>query len=57
MVRAVFRWNRLYARYPAKRAFVKKRIQAHHSRFDLERRGVSIVDVRYVLSWMPLSRL
>lgn len=57
MVLAVFRWNRLYAQYPAKRAFVKKRIQAHHSRFDLERRGVSIADVRYVLSWMPLSRL
>jgi len=45
-----FYWNGLFARCLAKRAFVEKRIEAHVSRFALEKKDVSIASIRYVLS-------
>src|SRR4030088_600113 len=44
----IIRWNGLYSRQPAKRAFARTRIIAHYGRFGLERRGVSVAVLRYV---------
>jgi hypothetical protein len=41
-------WNGLYARHPAKRAFVETRINDHYKRFALAKRGLDVADVRYV---------
>jgi hypothetical protein len=46
----IFRWNGLFSRHPAKRAFARGRILAHYDRFALARRGVAIADIRYVFS-------
>lgn len=46
----VFRWNGLYSRHLAKRSVAKGRIEAHYIRLALARRGVTIADIRYVLS-------
>jgi hypothetical protein len=50
-----FLWNGLYARHPTKRAFAMSRIQAHVSRFNLERHNVAIANVRYVCIESALS--
>jgi hypothetical protein len=43
-------WNRLYAKYPAKRAFVWQRLYEHYYWLDLALQGVKVADVRYVSS-------
>jgi hypothetical protein len=48
-----FRWNRLYAKHPPKRAFAKTRIEEHYKRFALAQKGVVEASVRYVSARMP----
>jgi hypothetical protein len=41
-------WNGLYRAQKTKRAEVRMRIQAHYKRERMEKKGVTIADVRYV---------
>ena len=42
-------WNDLYRTHPFKRASAALRIRAHYERMKLEKVGVTVANVRYVL--------